>query len=560
MGLMKQLYVEKSKFEALVIQSLVGEDANRSSELAKIQAGLANSPISLAESLIRSGLSEEDDLYKHIANVTDLVLVKNIADCPDASEVIKATASLDLSVDWCNNSGIYLSIKDNTAKVYVSDPTTKFELDVLLATLAKYTLQCYILTPTMRANISYNIEAELAVSELFGNNPSDSVALAEEAPVINLVNNIIDRAVQAEASDIHIEGGLNNMIVRFRVDGQMHEYMKQPMARFSAISSRIKLLAELDIAERRLPQDGRFSTRADGQEYDVRVSTAPDVHGESIVMRMLPKQRTELHVENLGFQDDHLDMIKSWGKLSNGIVLVTGPTGSGKSTTLYGLLDHIKSGKEKIITVEDPVEYKLEGITQVQAREDIGYTFSRALRAFLRQDPDIIMVGEIRDKETADISIQSALTGHLVLSTLHTNDACSVFPRLSDIGVESYLVAATVQGVQAQRLLRKLCSTCSSVSAPPSFIESNIKGDWRKPNGCHDCQGKGYRGRIGVYEMISITPEMRELIVKKAPVAEMRALSKAQGNRSLFDDGMLKAAKGLTSVEEVLRVCGIGAQ
>jgi general secretion pathway protein E len=275
-------------------------------------------------------------------------------------------------------------------------------------------------------------------------------------------------------------------------------------------------------------------------------------------MRLLPKKRDELSIDGLGFEADHLTLIRKWGKLSNGIVLVTGPTGSGKSTTLYGLLADIKTGTEKIVTVEDPDEFQLDGITQVQARPDIGYTFARALRTFLRQDPDVIMVGEIRDKETADIAVQSSLTGHLVLSTLHTNDACSVFPRLSDIGVEPYLVAATIQGVQAQRLIRKLCSHCSEPTEAPVFIKTTIKnGDWRKPNGCPQCHGRGFRGRVGVYELIEINAEMRDLITQKSPVADIRDLARKAGSRSLLEDGLLKAAKGITSVEEVLRVCSI---
>jgi general secretion pathway protein E len=347
------------------------------------------------------------------------------------------------------------------------------------------------------------------------------------------------------------------MVVRFRVDGRMSEFMQQPMTRFQAIASRIKLLSELDIAERRLPQDGRFSIRAGSKDFDVRVSTAPDVHGESIVMRLLPKKRDELSLQGLGFENDHLELIREWGALSNGIVLVTGPTGSGKSTTLYGLLADIKTGQEKIVTVEDPVEYQLEGITQVQAHPEIGYTFAKALRTFLRQDPDVIMVGEIRDKETADIAVQSSLTGHLVLSTLHTNDACSVFPRLADIGVEPYLVAATIQGVQAQRLLRKLCAHCCEPAEAPSFINTNLQGDWRKPVGCQQCQGRGYRGRVGVYELISVDSKMRELITQRAPVTKIRALARTMGHRSLLEDGLLKASKGVTSVEEVLRVCSV---
>lgn len=284
-------------------------------------------------------------------------------------------------------------------------------------------------------------------------------------------------------------------------------------------------------------------------------------------MRLLPKQRDELSLDSLGFEKDHLSLIREWGALSNGIVLVTGPTGSGKSTTLYGLLSDIKTGEEKIVTVEDPVEYQLDGITQVQARADIGYTFAKALRTFLRQDPDVIMVGEIRDKETADIAVQSSLTGHLVLSTLHTNDALSVFPRLADIGVEPYLTAATIQGVQAQRLVRRICTHCAVDAEPPQFI---LKSDefalikdkiseplWKTAVGCPKCHGRGFKGRVGIYELVPVTSEIRSLVAEKADIAELRVEARKQGFRSLLQDGLLKAAKGLTTVDEVLRVCSV---
>ena len=514
--------------------------------------------LSVARTISRLSLCGEDTLYQTVSEIAGWTLTDKVSQCPSASLVMQTIAEMGLSIDWCLESNVFPVVNEQQLTLFCDWPIKPFELSVIDSLMQDgMSVEYHLLTPAMAASTVDDIARERAVSELFGRNTTDLAALAEEAPVINLVNSIVERAVLAESSDIHIEAGANNMKVRFRVDGRMIEFMQQPMSRFPAIASRLKLLAELDIAERRLPQDGRFSIRAGNRDFDVRLSTAPDVHGESIVMRLLPKQRSELTLQNLGFEDDHLSLIREWGELSNGIVLVTGPTGSGKSTTLYGLLADIKTGDEKILTVEDPVEYQLDGITQVQARPDIGYTFAKALRTFLRQDPDIIMVGEIRDKETADIAVQSSLTGHLVLSTLHTNDACSVFPRLSDIGVEPYLVAATIQGVQAQRLLRKLCSHCSVPAEPPGFLKTDTSGDWRKPVGCPKCQGRGYKGRIGVYELISVTPEMRELITQQVPVARLRELARAAGARSLLDDGLLKASKGITSVEEVLRVCSV---
>ena len=514
----------------------------------------------------RLGFVGDDFLYENIADQLGWPLVSRVESCPSAERILTASKDYGLNIDWCIENHFFITKEDSATVVFTDKPSSQNAWNVIhLACSEDTQIKPILLTPAMAATIEDSIAQERAVSELFGSSTTDIAALAEEAPVINLVNSIVERAIYSEASDIHIEAGEKKMTVRFRVDGKLTEFMQQPASRFSAIASRIKLLSELDIAERRLPQDGRFSTRAGKREFDVRVSTAPDVHGESIVMRLLPKKRDKLSLEYLGFENDHLSLIRKWGKLSNGIILVTGPTGSGKSTTLYGLLSDIKTGEEKILTVEDPVEYQLDGITQVQARSDIGYTFARALRTFLRQDPDIIMVGEIRDKETADISIQSSLTGHLVLSTLHTNDASSVFPRLSDIGVEPYLTAATIQGVQAQRLVRKLCQDCCVDSAAPDFLASDPRlkevlsqvkePAWKKPVGCPSCHGKGYKGRVGIYELIAVTPEIRELISKESDVTSIRDLARAQGFRSLFEDGILKAAKGMTTIEEVLRVC-----
>ena len=512
----------------------------------------------LLATLSRMGLCGDETIYSVLAEVYGVSLIRQIADCPQSVDLIESAQQLNLSVDWCVSQSIFVRVNDASLAIYTDNPFNQFALDVIDAVKPSVNSELHIVTPAMAAAMVDDIGRERAVNELFGQANIDIAALAEEAPVINLVNSIIERAIQTEASDIHIENGAKNLTVRFRIDGKMIEFMQQPATRFAAIASRIKLMAQLDIAERRLPQDGRFSTRANKKAFDVRVSTAPDVHGESIVMRLLPKQRESLNLAGLGFEPDHLALIREWGSLSNGIVLVTGPTGSGKSTTLYGLLEDIKTGEEKIVTVEDPVEYQVEGITQVQARPDIGYTFARALRTFLRQDPDIIMVGEIRDKETADIAVQSSLTGHLVLSTLHTNDACSVFPRLTDIGVAPYLVAATIQGVQAQRLVRKLCPDCSEPAEAPSFITDQFEhSNWRKPVGCKSCHGRGYRGRIGVYELVPVTPEIRRLITQESDVGKIRDAARSANFRSLMDDGLLKASRGETSVDEVLRVCAL---
>lgn len=557
--------IVKPDSEEKLLSALLESGQIDQKQQSSIKRTMKELQIDALSTIVRTGLVSDESLYQVASELLNVNLVNKIAQCPSSQAIIDSCRTLSLGIDWCVDNAIFVVVKDNSATIYTDQPFNAQHFDALSLVINDFRCQLALLTPAMTVAIIDDIQRERAVSELFGSNTVDVAALAEEAPVINLVNSILERAIFSEASDIHIEPGSKNMVVRFRIDGKLTEFMQQPISRFQAIASRIKLLSELDIAERRLPQDGRFSTRAGKREYDVRVSTAPDVHGESIVMRLLPKQRDELSIEGLGFAPDHLAMVRDWGKLSNGIVLVTGPTGSGKSTTLYALLADVKSGDEKIVTVEDPVEYQLEGITQVQAKPEIGYTFARALRSFLRQDPDIIMVGEIRDKETADIAIQSSLTGHLVLSTLHTNDACAVFPRLADIGVESYLTAATVQGVQAQRLVRKLCPHCAEPISQPSFLGAQKEMEevlddvdnpmWKKAVGCPECHGRGYRGRLGIYELVSVTPEIRKLVAAQASVSEIRAIARATGFRSLQMDGLRKAAQGLTTVEEVLRVC-----
>lgn len=388
--------------------------------------------------------------------------------------------------------------------------------------------------------------------------------LAEEAPVIELVNNILAQAMDQRASDIHIEPEKGLFHIRLRIDGILHTRMTLPASRYAAVASRVKLISGMDIAERRLPQDGRLGTRVSGQEVDVRASAVPAVHGESIVLRLLPKERQDLSLERLGFSSRDLSLFRSWAREPHGIVLVTGPTGSGKSTTLYATLEEMNQRDRKMITVEDPVEYQVAGVTQIQANAEIGYTFARALRAILRQDPDVIMIGEIRDLETAEIAVQSALTGHLVLSTLHTNDAVSAFTRLIDMGLEPFLVATSVRAVQAQRLVRRLCPHCSlPVEIAPAVVRvvaplapENTVTSWRKAVGCPQCQGTGYRGRLGIYELVEVTPEMQELVLASATGEKMRALANAQGARTLREDGLLKAMAGLTTIEEVVRVTG----
>lgn len=383
----------------------------------------------------------------------------------------------------------------------------------------------------------------------------DLVARAEEAPVVKLVDLLIMQAIKDRASDIHIEPFKNKINIRYRIDGVLYEIPPPAKHLLPAIISRIKILSNLDIAERRLPQDGAFFVKVENKEIDIRVSTIPAVYGEKLAMRILNKAETPLHLDELGFGPKDLESFKNTIKHPHGLILVTGPTGSGKSTTLYAALNEIKSPHKNIVTVEDPVEYKIEGINQVQTKAKIGLTFSHTLRAFLRQDPDVIMVGEIRDLETAQICTRAALTGHLVLSSLHTNDAPSAISRLVDIGIEPYLIGPSLILVAAQRLIRKLCPECKEAyeTTPKLKKDFKIKQDLLyKAKGCDYCSHTGYRGRIAIFEVIEINEDLRELISRGATFGEIKKLTKQMGVASLVDTGIKKVEEGIVSIEEVL--------
>ena len=387
--------------------------------------------------------------------------------------------------------------------------------------------------------------------------------LASEAPVIRLVSLLITNALEMRASDIHIEPFENRLIVRYRIDGVLHEVESPPRRLSAAVISRIKIMASLDIAERRLPQDGRIRLRVQGKEIDLRVSTVPTMHGESVVMRILDKGGVALDFGKLGFEDDALRVFLDVLLQPHGILLVTGPTGSGKTTTLYTALDRLNQPDVKILTVEDPVEYEMAGINQIQVKPQIDLTFANALRSIVRQDPDVIMIGEIRDLETAQIAVQSALTGHLVLSTVHTNDAPSTVNRLLDMGVEDYLLTSTVIGILAQRLVRRLCPHCRDpYVALPELVEQMklrryVEGDgditlWHA-KGCSQCANTGYVGRICITEMMPMADGLRRLVMKHATAAELRSEAIAGGMITMYEDGLRKAVKGVTTFEEVLR-------
>jgi type IV pilus assembly protein PilB len=383
-----------------------------------------------------------------------------------------------------------------------------------------------------------------------------------DQPVIRLVNMIITQAVEKKASDIHIEPFEGDLLIRYRIDGILHEVMTTPKSLIPAVISRIKIMSNLKLDEKRVPQDGRIHMKIRERDLDLRVSTLPSLHGESVVMRLLDKKSMQVDLTKLGFADRDLNNFKKLISHPNGIVLVTGPTGSGKTTTLYSALNGLNQPDIKILTIEDPVEYNLKGIIQVQTNPKVGLTFATGLRSFLRQDPDIIMVGEIRDKETATIAIEAALTGHLVLSTLHTNDAVTSITRLIDMGIEPFLISSTMLGALAQRLARTICDSCGE----PRPLHAELKKIFEKHGieekdvnmrvgaGCHICNMTGYKGRIGIYELLIANEAIREMIVRRTTSQDIEKVARTNGLVKLFEDGLLKVAQGRTTYEDLCRI------
>jgi len=383
-----------------------------------------------------------------------------------------------------------------------------------------------------------------------------------DAPVIKLVHLIIQEAVTMRASDIHIEPFVDRVRIRYRIDGVLMERDSAPRRLLAAIVSRLKIMGSIDIAEKRRPQDGRIKILVAGKDIDLRVSIMPTTHGQSVVMRILDRDNIKVGLQDLGFADDDFARFKALVKRPNGILLVTGPTGSGKTTTLYAALNELNRPDVKIITAEDPVEYYLPGVNQCEVKAKIGMTFARIIRAMLRQNPNILLVGEIRDLETAETAIQASLTGHLVFSTLHTNDAPSAITRLVDIGIQPFLVASSVLAIMAQRLVRKVCPKCKMRYEPPAHILTGLglrpelakKANFMKGKGCNNCNKKGYRGRMGIFELMTLTTQIREMTFKGESTQVIRRLARKQGMRTLFEDGIIKAIKGQTTLDEVLRI------
>ena len=513
--------------------------------------------------LVRTGAISEDVLLLRLSELLGAVYLRNAGDLPDSLETYQFLSESPIKLEWFLDNAVLMWRQGDELFCLARDIQEHALLEAL-----NYFHPGQPVTFCLAANHHIDrlldfVRKERAIESLYsGDSARHLREMAEEAPIIEFVNNLLSQAVDLGASDIHVEPSEEQFAVRMRVDGVLHTRLTQPVERFPAVASRIKLVSGIDIAERRLPQDGRITARVSGREMDIRVSSVPCAFGESIVLRMLAKERDELALKNLGMEADHLAMFRSWMHVSNGIVLVTGPTGSGKSTTLSAALEEVDDGIKKIITVEDPVEYQMPSITQIQTHAEIGYTFARALRAILRQDPDVIMIGEIRDLETAEIAIRSALTGHVVLSTVHTNDAISSFTRLIDMGVEPFLVAAPVRGVQAQRLVRKVCTYCATQMDPPVLILKQLESllprllgnRWVKVEGCDACRHTGYRGRTGIYELVPMSDELQDRIVAGASLTDLKQFALEQGHRTLLQDGLIKASHGYTTLEEVSRL------
>ncbi|MDY7539947.1 ATPase, T2SS/T4P/T4SS family [Undibacterium sp. RTI2.1] len=559
----------------LVAKNLVTEqDVDRALQL-QTQLGAK-----LGQILIRIGAISEDNLLPVLAQQLDMPLLDEIL-LPTTATVVEDAAHLgQLSIDWLlEQETVIWENAEGVIECASPHPLNSFARETLANAFNHHTLHWSFIRSRDVERIRNMLRSD-AISTAFSDEVAHLRELAEEAPVIELVNNTWGQAIDIGASDIHIEPEEHGFEIRFRVDGILSTKMAFGRDRFDAVVSRIKLISGLDIAERRLPQDGRISIRASGIDIDIRVSVIPGVHGESIVLRLLPKERKDFSLKRLGMEEDHLSKFRQWIKEPHGIVLVTGPTGSGKSTSLYAALAEANDRQKKIITVEDPVEYKMDGITQIQTHADIDYTFSRALRAILRHDPDIIMIGEIRDLETAEIAVQSALTGHMVFSTLHTNDAIGAFNRLIDMGLEPFLVASSLRAVQAQRLVRRLCSHCAKpvsdeemLQLAPAEFRSQLSdlserfpdllsatARWHHAVGCPQCQQTGYRGRVGIYEFVEVTTELQAAIVQRMPAHEINLLARKNGYRNLREDGFVKARNGMTTIDEVMRVTGLSNQ
>jgi len=540
------------------------------------QAKTARKPTErLEQCLVRLGFIAERDYLNIYSEQLSIPLVE-ITELKIDPELLKATPSKvvhrDRVIPIDRENGTIRVATNNPFNLYAFDELRMLmgaKIETVLATsdeISRVIKQHYgVGGHTVEAMIGDQTAA--GTIEVIGDVDADNADLieqAQEATVVKLVNEILLEAIRDRASDVHIEPYENDLKIRYRIDGVLHTTNVPPEIRrfHSAIISRIKILSNLNIAEKRLPQDGGFKIKAQNRDIDLRVSIIPTAFGGAVVMRILDKQSVLLSLDQLGLMDEALAGVQDIISQPYGIMLVTGPTGSGKTTTLYAALNTIRSDEIKILTVEDPIEYYLDGIQQVQIKPHIGLTFASGLRSFLRHDPDVILVGEIRDLETAEVAINASLTGHLVFSTLHTNDAVTATTRLLDMGVEPFLVSSSLSGVLAQRLVRKICKHCREEYTPaegelPADLKIEAGQKLFRGAGCRDCRNSGYRGRLGIFEMLSIDDEMRNLIVLRKSATDILAVARKKGLKLMREDGWTKVLKGMTTIEEIVRVTKI---
>ena len=539
--------------------------------LEEIKSNQLHTGLYLGKTLVDHGYIHANVLLEALSKDLGLPII-SFQDYPKTQLPIKG---LNISESFLREKTIFpIQIKNDTLTFAVYDPFDLHTIENLKISLGKNIKILLSTEETIIAAIeSYYGQGESAMGRMVDSIKDDANGsteiisdtehirdMASEAPVIKLVNHIISNATEMGASDIHLEPFSEDLILRYRIDGILHNFEAPPKRLNSALCTRIKIMAELDISERRLPQDGRIKLKVLGKDIDMRVSTLPTIHGESIVIRILDSTNLNVDLEKMGFPKKELEQFQKLIKKPYGKILVTGPTGSGKTTTLYGALQNINTSDKKIITIEDPVEYQIRGINQIHVKPKIGLDFASGLRSIVRQDPDVIMVGEIRDTKTADVAIQAALTGHLVCSTVHTNDAAGAITRLLDMGVENYLISSALIGVLAQRLVRVICKNCKEPTKVASALidelgtcgHEDIKAFHGK--GCKVCSQTGYRGRAGIYELLVVDDSIRQLILAKSTAQKIRDFARNQGMTTLREDGWKKVAAGITTVEEVLRV------
>ena len=539
------------------------------------------------ETILQSGVSGTDqiDMAVELGYLEQETALQAIGDSIGVDYVDLRTADIDLGLleDFPTRL-IYreqvfpIAVEDGLILIATSDPFDLYAVDEVAAAIGKAVLPVLAASPEIDSLIKQHLgvgsetidsliqqrqDGDVELLEEIEGDGSELSEMAQEASVIRLVNEILLEAIQMRASDVHIESQTAGVTIRYRIDGMLHPQPVPPEINHfqAAIISRLKIMAHLNIAEKRLPQDGRIKLKVKGREIDIRVSVIPMIHGEGIVMRILDKGSMVFDLQSLGMETEIYEQFKQLITLPHGIVLVCGPTGSGKTTTLYSSLMEIKNPSNKIITTEDPVEYQLDGINQIQVHSRIGLTFSTTLRSILRHDPDIVLVGEIRDVETAENAIQASLTGHMVFSTLHTNDSAGAYTRMTDMGVEPFLVASTVEAVMSQRLVRRLCNECKAPvklkakDLPPDFPTDLIDGqDIFEAVGCRECRNVGYSGRMGIYELMLTTDAIRELATERASSWQLKKSAVEGGMTTLRDDAWRKVLSGTTSVDEVLRI------